>query len=127
MTNNLKKAHFGRCARKRRFRNPNIADEFAQQASLRTGELIISYQCYDCGKWHIGHADLSQILARIPPNGPTCIICGQRIPESRIEKAKRWGSPTQACSKPCTQEMRRRRAQQKRVDQLTPTDDSPQS
>jgi hypothetical protein len=105
MTDDLKKVHFRRCARKRGFRNPNIADELARRASLKTGELIISYQCYDCGKWHIGHADLSQILARIPPNGPICMICGQRIPDSRIEKAERKGIVIQTCSKLCAQEL----------------------
>jgi hypothetical protein len=123
MTDDLRKVHFRRCARKRGFRDPNIADELARRASLKTGELIISSECYDCGKWHIGHADLSQILARIPPSGPTCIICGRRISEARIEKAKRWGSPTPTCSKPCTQEMRRQRAQQKRPEPTAPPDD----
>ena len=122
MTDDLRKVHFERCARKRGYSNPDMADELAQKASLRTGDLIISYQCYDCGKWHIGHADLSQILARIPPNGPTCVICGQRIPEARIEKAKRWGSPTRTCSKLCTKEMRRQRDKQKSNEQTSPTD-----
>jgi hypothetical protein len=87
---------------------------------MKTGELIISYQCYDCGKWHIGHADLSQILARIPPNGPLCVICGQRIEATRIEKAERKGNIIQTCSKPCAQKLEQQQARIQSMKHPTP-------
>jgi hypothetical protein len=36
----------------------------ARRVTRRTGELLVAYRCYDCGHWHIGHADKAQKLAR---------------------------------------------------------------
>lgn len=108
----LRKQHFIRCGRKRAYRQAKHADEAAQRASLKTGELIISYQCYECLKWHIGHADQSQILARTSPGYPICEICGRRIEVDRLDKAKREGTRITTCSKACQRELMSRNTQQ---------------
>jgi hypothetical protein len=46
-----------RCDSKLAFRSLNQAAVQAERASNRTGELIIAYTCFDCGAFHIGHAD----------------------------------------------------------------------
>ena len=103
-----------RCQRKRTYWNGTLADKAAQRASAKTGELIISYQCYECHRWHIGHADLSQILARIPPGRALCEVCGQPIDANRLDKAKKSGTLTTTCSKPCKRELDSRQKQQRR-------------
>jgi hypothetical protein len=97
----LPELHLRRCARKRCFRNPRKADEAARRASIKSGELIISYQCYDCRQWHIGHADPSQILARTSPGYPVCEVCLQRIPADRLESSRRKGTRVTTCSRYC--------------------------
>lgn len=49
-----------RCEGNATYRNLTIAAENAQIASEKSGHLIIAYKCYDCGSFHIGHADKSQ-------------------------------------------------------------------
>ena len=103
MTKWLRKLHEKRCERKQAL-SADKADELAEKASRQTGALIISYKCYDCGKWHIGHADETQIAVRQKrrrPGWPRCAICNQRIPEARLMKAQRRGIPTRTCSKKC--------------------------
>ena len=110
--NLLEKQRWVRCKRKRTFRNPGSADEAAQRASIRTGELIISYQCCECLKWHIGRADRSQILAHAPPGTSTCVICTQPIRPERIKKAKKKGIHITTCCQWCQQELESRTARQ---------------
>ena len=100
-----------RCGRKRAYRKPALADEAAWRASTKTGEWIISYQCYECLQWHIGHADKSQILARTSPGRPTCEICWQPIDTNRLEKAERKGICITTCSRACQQELARKTGQ----------------
>jgi hypothetical protein len=54
-----------RCHGKKRYRSFEQATNAAERRSNATGDLIISYQCPDCSFFHIGHADRSQILARM--------------------------------------------------------------
>jgi hypothetical protein len=58
----------------------DIAEIKACSATSRAGQLIIAYQCFDCGAFHIGHPDPSQWLAhprkvkiKAPP---ICLLCG---------------------------------------------------
>jgi hypothetical protein len=60
----------GRCYRKKRYPNWDLAEMAAEKASLVTGDLIIAYKCVDCRKFHIGHADLAQTIVRRPPDPP---------------------------------------------------------
>lgn len=116
MTDWLRLYRYTRCLRKVRYWNPKLADEMAEKASRKTGELIISYECLNCGGWHIGHADQTQLAARNLKFGdplPLCSICGKVIPPHRLAKAARWGTATTTCSRPCTAEVRRRRKQAK--------------
>jgi hypothetical protein len=53
-----------RCDGKAAYPRLETAEMAARRDSLRTGDYIIAYKCYDCGKWHIGHADLSQYIVR---------------------------------------------------------------
>ncbi|WP_263367966.1 hypothetical protein [Edaphobacter bradus] len=55
-----------RCHGKRRYPSITLAETAAEKASYKTGELILAYQCYDCLRFHIGHADASQKIVRKP-------------------------------------------------------------
>jgi predicted RNA-binding Zn-ribbon protein involved in translation (DUF1610 family) len=114
-----------RCGTKKAFRKASKADSAAMKASLRTGELIVSYQCCDCGRWHIGHAEEAQVLARRTPVDPLCIICGKPISKSRRRRA---GASTQVCSSQCAKRKRRRAYQQrkKKKEQLESDSDGSQ-
>jgi hypothetical protein len=72
-------AHLSRCKDKRRYSSMAKAEVGAEQASGSTGGLIIGYECPDCGKFHIGHADKAQLLARNNLSAPACQQCGQPI------------------------------------------------
>src|ERR1700727_313413 len=68
-----------RSNRKLSYRSMAIAEKNANRASQKEERLIIAYQCFDCGSFHIGRADNSQKLARhretrtvLPPK---CIFC----------------------------------------------------
>jgi hypothetical protein len=98
VTHWLKKHHRDRCARKEALPNA-VADRLAQRASEKSGELIISYHCFDCGMWHIGHADESQIRAHKPDTN--CMYCHKPIPKERLAKAERKGTRVFTCSKKC--------------------------
>lgn len=43
------------CERKAGYPNEKVAASRAQRMSMRDGELFLAYQCYYCGKWHVGH------------------------------------------------------------------------
>ncbi len=112
MTRWLERYHNSRCTRKAGFRTAEFADEMAEKASRKTGELIISYQCYDCGRWHIGHADKSQLAARSLLPGeplPLCAICDRVIPQYRYTSRSPITATT--CSKHCATELGRRKKQ----------------
>ena len=123
--NVLRKKHFIRCARKIRYRTGERADAAAQRASEKSGELIISYQCFDCGGWHIGHADASQIAARQPVK-PLCVICQQPIPDRRRELARRAGNFTTTCSLPCAKRLTNQRRKAARASRDAGSKGSPQ-
>jgi hypothetical protein len=103
--NVLETQHKKRCAGKQFYRRADSADWAAQRASKRTGELIISYKCYDCGGWHIGHADAAQIAAREALSKPICAICDKPIPEGRLGKAAHYKTRTTTCSPPCARRL----------------------
>jgi len=115
MKNWIRKYAEARCGTKRAFRKPAKADEAAMKASLKTGELIISYQCYDCERWHIGHADETQVLARRQALNPLCIICGKEISEIRRTRARSSGNTTDVCSSHCAHQKKRRAKQERRA------------
>ena len=107
----IRKYAEARCGTKQAFRKASKADAAAMKASLKTGELIVSYQCYDCGRWHIGHADEAQVLARRKPEYPLCIICGKPISKNRRRRA---GASTQVCSSACGKKKRHRAYKQRK-------------
>ena len=128
MTDWIQKHHENRCEGKQAYRKASLADEQAEKATHRAGELIISYQCYDCGKWHIGHADQSQILARVPTSKPTCVICKGLINEARLQQAEQNGTHTTTCSKTCARQQRSRRSRERRLaEQAAPPAGQPQN
>ena len=93
--------HFKRCDGKQAYRTMKQAEIRAERASKSTGELIIAYTCFDCRMIHIGHADLSQQLARIPHVDRACQHCAAEIPESKKQKAERFRSVALYCSDQC--------------------------
>ena len=96
-----------RCAGKTRFPNMARAERRAEALSIRTGDLILAYECADCGRFHVGHADLSQRLARAIHVDRNCLRCGKPIYETLQQKAKRWGSPSLYCSAGCRKAARK--------------------
>ena len=128
MTDWVKHAHKQRCEGKRGYRNASQADEDAEKASKKLGALILSYECCDCGLWHIGHADQSQIAARWQANEPRvvkilcqemaqrpvecefCGRCGKFIPEDRYQELLISGGDVWTCSPLCA---RRRKSSNK--------------
>lgn len=120
------KAHESRCEGKHGFQKAEVAEQSARAASLRTGQLIIAYRCYDCGLWHIGHADQSQAQAHLPRTAsdltiagqgidqPLCEICGNEIPMVRISQARECNSDTPVCSEACAKVRRNRKIRGKR-------------
>lgn len=104
-----------RCYRKKRYPSWDLAEIAADKASQRTGELIIAYECPDCHKFHIGHADKSQLIIRQPteprkavPTDPAvlptaCIRCGNSISEERRKAAEQSRTVSFYCSRKCQQ------------------------
>jgi hypothetical protein len=94
-----------RCDGKARYNSQDKAQKKARAASLRSGDLIIGYKCFDCGFYHIGHADLSQEMAfkreeealhrkRERPDRSQCLTLKrpptlQTQPLIRVERTKR--------------------------------------
>ena len=75
-----------RCNRKNEYSSWSRAEAKAEEASLRAGDLIIAYECYDRGKFHIGHADESQKIARQARDTSLpwdCPRCDRPVPPER--------------------------------------------
>ncbi len=136
MTDWVKHAHKQRCEGKRGYRSASQADEDAQKASKKLGALILSYECCDCGLWHIGHADKSQIATRWqaiklrvvevpcqenvprPVDREFCARCGKFIPEDRYQELLISGGDVWTCSSLCARRRKssnRQRLRRERV------------
>jgi hypothetical protein len=125
----------GRCYRKRRYPNWGLAEMAAKAATRDTGELIIAYQCLDCQKYHIGHADQCQIIIRQPEEQPkpvpttpvslpfVCPRCSNAIPEERRRAAEQTGTPTVYCSRKCQQKACKKARHLRRNERLGRTPD----
>jgi hypothetical protein len=96
-----------RCLGKQPYKTITMAEKVAQRDSSRTGDLIIAYQCFDCGRFHVGHADRSQLIVRqqverrgfsLPKDFPHC---GGPIAEQRRIAAWESGNSAVFCSKKC--------------------------
>jgi predicted RNA-binding Zn-ribbon protein involved in translation (DUF1610 family) len=75
-----------RCYGKIASRDWNSAELRAERASIRTGDLIVAYRCYDCGWFHIGHADQLQKRIReerLKTVNMQCPRCGDLIDDAR--------------------------------------------
>jgi len=101
MMDELREQSIRRCDRKQGYRNPKLADQLAERATRKSGQLVVSYPCYECGLWHIGHAEVAQVLARMLPGPSNCEICGRPIHPNRVLKGNRKGARVTTCSKPC--------------------------
>ncbi len=110
-----------RCDPKRAYTKASSATIAAEKASKRTGELIIAYQCPDCGSYHIGHADLAQRLAREVHVDLPCQYCGGVIPEFKKEKAARFGSKALYCSDACQSHAANARTRDRKAATFSPT------
>ncbi len=109
MANGLKRAHRSRCERKQGFAYVSVAVRVAREMSRKKGELFMAYECFDCGQWHIAHADNTQ-KALLPPLNEIlslteemifCPECGAVITKKRLHQLKAsQESPT--CSKACS-------------------------
>jgi len=114
LTGQWKNPAYWRCHGKRKFSAISSAEKVAAQDSAHTGELIIAYKCYDCGLFHVGHADLSQRIAheRSLCQGhslPTiCPHCGKSISEERRVAARESGNQNVYCSTKCSEKGRKK-------------------
>jgi DNA-directed RNA polymerase subunit RPC12/RpoP len=82
----LNPAAASRCYGKAGFRRWEKAEILAERASLKTGTLIVAYQCFDCGRIHIGHADETQVRIRkemLLQANTTCPRCGKLLDDAR--------------------------------------------
>ena len=113
----LREHHRNRCEGKKLYRTGDVADRRAESASRRTGHLILSYKCPDCGYWHIGHADQAQQRVRNLKQTSHlrfCTICKRPIPLERTERAAACGSITNTCSPKCAKAAKQRRRDRRR-------------
>ena len=69
------------------------AEKAARLASKRTGDLIVAYMCYHCGKWHIGHADKSQHIVRAETDRRGFLRCLKIAPTAVSQSRKRDDTP----------------------------------
>ncbi len=123
MTDWLKRYQHAGCLRKATYWHEGQATRKAIKASRKTGELIIAYECFSCGGWHIGHADETQLAARNMQQGdplPLCSVCGKLIPPRRLRKAARLKSVTTTCSPACTARARRQRRREREAQNPPP-------
>jgi len=101
-----------RCDQKRAYSSMKVAEVQACKATSRTRELIIAYECPDCGQFHIGHADRSQQLARMPRTPSLCKFCKMvPIPEWKKQKAANYNSVALYCSDACQRHASKNRRQ----------------
>lgn len=63
ITGSLEAIHHLRCGRKKPF-GQKTAITIAKRLTEESGELLVAYKCFDCGSFHVGHADKSQRIAR---------------------------------------------------------------
>jgi hypothetical protein len=98
-----------RCKEKRPYRSLSEAEVFASRASARSGALIIAYECPDCGRFHIGHADRAQLIVRGERCAPSCKQCCEPIPLEKRETAALNGSDILYCSDACKRKARKKR------------------
>jgi len=101
-----------RCNRKFGYPSLRAAEARAAKDSIKTGELILAYECFDCGRFHVGHADKAQLLVRAQQLAQSmCIICGAEIPKARREAIGK--QKTRYCSPQCAKRAERRRRNQR--------------
>jgi hypothetical protein len=107
ITGEWKNPAINRCFGKQAYRHITVAEKVAHRDSDRTGDLIIAYKCYDCGHYHVGHADRSQHIVReeVERHGfslpKICPHCGGAIPEARRIAAWESGNRNVYCSNKC--------------------------
>jgi hypothetical protein len=124
MTDWLKKSS-QTCDRKGAYPRAEQADKAAKKASRKTGRLIISYKCYNCGAWHIGHADRSQQIVNKPiepkPPAPDCIVCNATLSKRRrnlIDNLRKSGVVMSVtCCSRCQRRNHRLKREQERLAQ----------
>ncbi len=78
----------------------------AQECSLKTGQIIVAYQCPDCRRFHIGHADSTQLLVReqeLNSLPRSCTVCGGFITPAQQLEAISKKRPFVYCSQTCEQ------------------------
>jgi hypothetical protein len=108
-----------RCNRKKVYRTIRQAEVVAQRQSLQQNELLIAYECFDCGSFHVGHADLSQQIVRQQQEDRSvniyCPRCQALVPERRRVLAAKSGTRTAYCTKKCKDKADKARQRKKSV------------
>ena len=114
-----------RCYGKAPYPSMAIAEKVAQRDSENTGDLIIAYQCYGCARFHVGHADRCQFIARRKLEErrielPTaCPRCSGSIVEERRLAAAESGNTNVYCSNECHAQHSKSRRHARRAAQLS--------
>ena len=103
-----------RCYGKIRYKQIEKATQVAERMSMKSGEILIAYQCPDCLRFHVGHADHTQLLVFNLP-AVCCFRC--KGPITRAQKLKAmetWDGIHAYCSEKCEAEDRVRREGRRR-------------
>lgn len=110
-----------RCEGKIGYRYSVSAEKVARRMSIKSGELLVAYRCFDCGSFHVGHGDLAQVLVRQERDPPrpqtlpaTCPRCDQPIPDERRVAALAAGTKSVYCSQACQKRHSRHLRREKR-------------
>lgn len=110
ITGTWKNPALGRCDRKRVYLTMARAERVAERQSLQSGELLLAYPCFDCGRFHVGHADLSQQIIRQEPVkalNVCCPRCQKPVPEERRAAATASGAAVVYCTRRCGERYRK--------------------
>jgi hypothetical protein len=95
---------FRRCYRKIAYSTWKKAEERAEKAGIRTGELIHAYKCPECRMFHIGHPDQSEKIRRelaVWSLNSRCPRCNRTVSDERRYQAAESGKTTVYCSQKC--------------------------
>lgn len=92
------------------------AEDQAILLSIQTGELIVTYACSECSRFHIGHADKaadkSQKIRKAALSlNSRCPRCYKPVSDERIFASAQSGNSRVYCSRRC----RKKSARKKKV------------
>jgi len=103
-----------RCSFKAAYSTWDRAEDQAIQMSIKTGELIVTYECSECSRFHIGHADKSADKSRKIRKAALslnshCPRCDKPVSDERRFASAQSGVSRVYCSRWCRKKSARKR------------------